>query len=103
MTKADTPLPESPEAPSPLTKAMRAVVRDEEIAAAVAESMALPAPVFNTHSLALVGLLVAQERGLSEKAADIRKRIADLEAEYTDIMLAQSGVTHALRAIEDGR
>lgn len=89
---------------APLSIAMRNVLNDEQIAAALAESMAVPAPpVFNTHSQALVGLLVAQENGLREKAADVRQRIADLEAEYTDIMLAQSGVTHALRAITDGR
>jgi molecular chaperone DnaK (HSP70) len=86
---------------NPISQAMAAVDFAEDVEQALTEAIPGPA-VFNTHSTALVGMLLAQENALREKAADIRKKITDLEAEYTDIMLAQSGVTHAIRAIHDG-
>lgn len=59
-------------------------------------------PVFSTHSQGLAGLLLAQERSLKEKAADVRAKIDELEAEYTDIMLAESGIGKALQALQAG-
>lgn len=87
--------------PNPISQAMAAVELTEDLETALTENIP-GAKVFNTHSVALVGMLVAQEGALREKAADVRQKVADLEAEYTDIMLAQSGITHAIRAIRDG-
>lgn len=59
-------------------------------------------PVFTTHSQGLAGMLLAQERSLKEKAADVRAKIDELEAEYTDIMLAESGIAGALQRMQAG-
>ena len=59
-------------------------------------------PVFNTHSQGLAGLLLAEERSLKEKAANVRAKIDELEAEYTDIMLAESGIAGALQRLQMG-
>ncbi len=60
-------------------------------------------PVFTTHSNALAGMLIAHERQLKEKVADIDAKIAELNAERTDAMLAESGVSAALQALQNNR
>ena len=98
---------ETSPAPAPdLTLAMRrasvAVAQDAAIGTAVAEALARSAPVFNTHSQALAGRLIAEERALKEIVADIDARIAELNAQRTDAMLAESGIARALEALQRG-
>jgi ABC-type amino acid transport substrate-binding protein len=82
-------------------------VADEELTRDLAkrteDAMQAPAPIFNTHSQALAGRLVAEERALIEQCADIDAKIAALQAERTDVLLAQSGITAALGAMERNR
>ena len=75
-----------------------------QLAATVSEAIAAPAaPVFNTHSQALAGRLIAEQRALIEIVADIDAQLGALNAQRTDAMLAQSGITNALAALERGK
>jgi microsomal dipeptidase-like Zn-dependent dipeptidase len=72
--------------------------------AAVEAALSTPTqPVNTTHSNALAGMLLAHERQLKEKVADIDSKIAELNAERTDAMLAESGVSAALRALQNNK
>ena len=94
-------------APTNLSEAMQnAAAADDlsrDLSAAVTEGVTGKAKTFSTHSQALAGRLMAEERSLRETVADIDAKIAALNEERTDAMLAYSGVEHALRALETGR
>ena len=83
--------------------AARQTEQESELVEAVREGVAAQAKVFNTHSQALAGRLIAEERALVEVVADIDAKIAKLNEERTDAMLAHSMVSHALQAAERGR
>ncbi len=83
--------------PSFLRTAMKSVEaiegvqhQDATIARRVADAVAAPAPVFNTHSHGVDALLASQELSLKAIVADLDSKIAALEAERTDAMLAFS-------------
>lgn len=76
---------------------------DADAAAEQALTTPVGKPVFNTHSQAFVGRLMAEERSLKETAGNLRSKIDELEAEYTDVMLAESGVSAAIQAIKRGQ
>lgn len=75
----------------------------QELQKSVSDAVAAPAKVFNTHSNALAGRLIAEENALREVVADLDAQIAKLQEERTDAMLAHSGVAHALQALQKGR
>lgn len=73
-----------------------------DLAAAVGAGIEGKAKTFNTHSQALAGRLIAEERALVEIVADIDEKIARLNDERTDAMLAHSGISNALSAMQRG-
>lgn len=83
--------------------AARQTEQDSALVDAVREGVAAQANVFNTHSQALAGRLIAEERALIEVVADIDAQIAKLNEQRTDAMLAHSMVSHALQAAQRGR
>lgn len=60
-------------------------------------------PPFNSHSQSFAARLIAEERALRETAGNIDAQIAALNAQRTDVMLAQSGITAALNALQRGK
>lgn len=70
---------------------------EEAVGEALSKSMA---PIFNTHSQALAGRLIAEEKALINIVGDIDRRIAELNAERDDAMLAHSGISKALGALQ---
>ena len=109
MTKLSvTSIEESPAgAPANLSEAMQQAGAADDLSrtlsASVSEGVAGKVKIFNTHSQALAGRLMAEEHALREVVADIDAQIAALNDQRTDAMLAYSGVEHALRALETGR
>lgn len=61
------------------------------------------APVFSTHSDSMVGEFSARYGSIKAQAAEVRSKIALLEAEYTDLMLTASMLSHGMQAREAGR
>lgn len=76
--------------------------RETVLTAAVSDALKPAAPLFNTHSQALAGRLLAEERALKEIVANLDARIAELNAERTDAMLAESGIVRALEGLQRG-
>lgn len=60
-------------------------------------------PVFSTHSDSMVGEFAARLGSIKAQAAEVRSKIALLEAEYTDLMLTASMLSHGMQAREAGR
>lgn len=60
-------------------------------------------PPFNSHSQSFAARLIAEERSLRETVGNIDAQIAALNAQRTDAMLAQSGITAALAALQRGK
>ena len=87
-----------------LRAADRAIATDRAAAAAVtaATEPGATAPVFTTHSHGVGALLAAQELALREIVADIDAKIAQLQAERTDAMLAYSMINAGKAARERG-
>lgn len=77
----------------------RVLPREAAAENAVANALDKPGPVFNTHSQGLAGLLAAQARNTHEKMADVRAKIAELEAELTDLMRTESAIAKASAAL----
>lgn len=93
----------SDEVAEALHQAAEGEARDVAVHEAVEHALTDPAKTFNTHSNALAGRLIAEERALIEIVADIDAKIADLQAQRTDAMLAHSMISHALGAGQRGR
>lgn len=77
--------------------------QQDAIAKALAAGIAGKARTFNTHSQALAGRLIAEERALNEIVADIDAKLAELNEQRTDAMLAHSMISHALIAAQKGQ
>jgi S-methylmethionine-dependent homocysteine/selenocysteine methylase len=66
---------------------------------AIARALAAEAvPVFNTHSMNLSRQFEAMGETLLAQATDVRRKIRELEAEYTDLMLGFSMLTKGEQA-----
>ncbi len=78
--------------------------QEENIATGTEQAMAdvLP-PVFSTHSNATRNRVLAEQHTLRAIIADLDDKIAALNAERTDAMLAYSGLEANRRALENGR
>lgn len=72
---------------------------DAVAAKAVAQALDKPAPVFNTHSQGLAGMMAAQLRQTREKMADVQAKISELQAELTDLMRVESAIGRASDAL----
>lgn len=83
--------------------ATRNVPTNEDLIDAVRDGIEAQARTFNTHSQALAGRLIAEERALVEIVADIDDKIRKLNDERTDAMLAHSGISNALAAMQRGQ
>ncbi len=79
--------------------APRTVPGDAAAAKAVAQALDKPAPVFNTHSQGLAGMMAAQLRQTREKMADVQAKISELQAELTDLMRVESAIGRASDAL----
>jgi hypothetical protein len=76
---------------------------DVDVAQAVEDALAdQSAPVFNTHSTALAGKMMAEAEGYRSMIADIDAKIEALNAERTDVMLAYSMLSKGIEAKENG-
>lgn len=75
-------------------------VIDKALTEAVRNGIAGAAPPFNTHSVALAGKLNAEAEGYKSQVADVDAKIAALQAERTDLMLAYSMLSAAMGARE---
>ncbi len=77
-----------------------------EAAAAVAVEKALSEgmgrPTFNTHSTALAGEFAAKAASIKAQVAEVDDKIAHLNAERDDLMLAYSMLSHGMTAREKG-
>jgi hypothetical protein len=70
--------------------------------AAVEEALAKKdPPVFNTHSTALAGEMASKGKAYIAMVADVDAKIAALQAERTDLMLAYSMLNHGMQAREN--
>jgi hypothetical protein len=97
---------------SDTVRALRSVdklpTREEEISQqeenAVAEALGKKEPpVFNTHSTALAGEMASKGKAYVAMVADIDAKIAALQAERTDLMLAYSMLDHGMQARENAQ
>ncbi len=73
-------------------------ITDQQLETALKNSK----PIYNAHTQGLAGDLIAKENNFKNLAGDIRSKIDALEAEYTDIMLAEAGIRAALQAMQNG-
>ena len=99
MTKPQLVVPEPID---PIKDAMAAADErlEASVAAALAEPVAPPKPIFRTHSTALAGEIAAKAESYKAMVAEIDARIAALEAERTDLMLSYSMLSSAMGARE---
>lgn len=67
---------------------------------AVADALKDGVSVFNTHSQAFAGRLIAEGNALRQLADDIDEKIEKLQAERNDVMLAWSGCNAALGKLQ---
>lgn len=74
-----------------------------DIADTIAKAIDAPAPVYTTHSHGVDALFAAQEISLKAIVADIDAKIAALQAERTDAMLAYSMLSAGRMAKETNR
>ncbi|XAI96310.1 hypothetical protein [Microcystis phage Mae-JY30] len=71
----------------------------------IEEALKAPAtaPIFTTHSDGLAGEINAKAVAFKAMVAEVDAKIAALEAEREDLMLAYSMLSHAMTARETGR
>lgn len=95
MTKPQLVVPEPID---PIKGAMAAA--DARLEEGVAAALAEPKPIFRTHSSALAGEITAKAESYKAMVAEIDAKLAQLEAERTDLMLAYSMLSGAMGARE---